>query len=259
MLYLACALFATALILTWHRLTTARAVEIPLEAACSKKENAIVYVDLAVKDRLKDQHVGRVEIELFTRTFPITCENFRALCTGEKGCGVSGKPLHYKGAKMHRIIPGFMSQGGDTTAGDGTGGECIYGKRCFDDEWGGAAGDAYVRHSRPGLLSMANAVKNTNGSQVRSIQTFFTHRSVSTLDRVSFQLTGELFLYGVPQFFITHAKTKWLDGKHVVFGQVLSGYEHVKWCEMNCGTFTGEPLYNVVIADCGEVTRGKNA
>ncbi|EEH56840.1 uncharacterized protein MICPUCDRAFT_17355, partial [Micromonas pusilla CCMP1545] len=171
------------------------------------------------------QHVGRVEIELFTRTFPITCENFRALCTGEKGCGVSGKPLHYKGAKMHRIIPGFMSQGGDTTAGDGTGGECIYGKRCFDDEWGGAAGDAYVRHSRPGLLSMANAGKNTNGSQ----------------------------------FFITHAKTKWLDGKHVVFGQVLSGYEHVKWCEMNCGTFTGEPLYNVVIADCGEVTRGKNA
>jgi peptidylprolyl isomerase len=139
-LYLACALFATALILTWHRLTTARAVEIPLEAVCSKKENAIVYVDLAVKDRLKDQHVGRVEIELFTRTFPITCENFRALCTGEKGCGVSGKPLHYKGAKMHRIIPGFMSQGGDTTAGDGTGGECIYGKRCFDDEWGGRPG-----------------------------------------------------------------------------------------------------------------------
>jgi cyclophilin family peptidyl-prolyl cis-trans isomerase len=224
-LYLACALFATALILTWHRLTTARAVEIPLEAVCSKKENAIVYVDLAVKDRLKDQHVGRVEIELFTRTFPITCENFRALCTGEKGNGVSGKPLHYKGAKMHRIIPGFMSQGGDTTAGDGTGGESIYGKRCFDVEWGGAAGDAYVRHSRPGLLSMANAGKNTNGSQ----------------------------------FFITHAKTKWLDGKHVVFGQVLSGYEHVKWCEMNCGTFTGEPLYNVVIADCGEVTRGKTA
>jgi hypothetical protein len=159
-LYLACALFATALILTWHRLTTARAVEIPLEAVCSKKENAIVYVDLAVKDRLKDQHVGRVEIELFTRTFPITCENFRALCTGEKGCGVSGKPLHYKGAKMHRIIPGFMSQGGDTTAGDGTGGECIYGKRCFDDEWGGG-GRGRVRET----LAAGSALHGQRGEE----------------------------------------------------------------------------------------------
>ena len=216
MLYLACALFATALILTWHRLTTARAVEIPLEAVCSKKENAIVYVDLAVKDRLKDQHVGRVEIELFTRTFPITCENFRALCTGEKGCGVSGKPLHYKGAKMHRIIPGFMSQGGDTTAGDGTGGECIYGKRCFDDEWpeGG-----HVKHSKPGMLSMANGGPHTNGSQ----------------------------------FFLTFAKAKWLDGRHVVFGQVVKGMKTVEWIEMRCGTYTGQPLQNVVIRDCGQL------
>jgi len=215
-LYLACALFATALILTWHRLTTARAVEIPLEAVCSKKENAIVYVDLAVKDRLKDQHVGRVEIELFTRTFPITCENFRALCTGEKGCGVSGKPLHYKGAKMHRIIPGFMSQGGDTTAGDGTGGECIYGKRCFDDEWpeGG-----HVKHSKPGMLSMANGGPHTNGSQ----------------------------------FFLTFAKAKWLDGRHVVFGQVVKGMKTVEWIEMRCGTYTGQPLQNVVIRDCGQL------
>ena len=104
---------------------------------------------------------GRITMELFADAVPKTAENFRALCTGEKGIGKKGKPLHYKGAAFHRIIPQFMCQGGDITSGNGTGGESIYGESFDDESFKGKAGV----HFGPGTLSMANKGPNTNGSQ----------------------------------------------------------------------------------------------
>lgn len=155
---------------------------------------------------------GRLVFELFADVVPKTAENFRALCTGEKGLGRSGKPLSYKGSAFHRIIPDFMCQGGDFTAGNGTGGESIYGTK-FEDE------NFQLKHTKGGLLSMANAGPNTNGSQ----------------------------------FFITTAVTPWLDGKHVVFGELREGLELLRAIEAR-GSRSGKPSASVRIEDCGVVT-----
>lgn len=163
------------------------------------------FMDVAVDG----EPAGRIEFGLYGNQVPKTVENFRSLCTGEKGEGASGKALSFAGSPFHRIIPGFMLQGGDFTTGDGRGGESIYGEK-FADE------DFTVKHEKEGLLSMANSGPDSNGSQ----------------------------------FFITVAETPWLDGKHVVFGEVQKGMDVVRAVE-KLGSGDGTPSKQVTIAACG--------
>ncbi|VVT51672.1 uncharacterized protein SAPINGB_P003174 [Magnusiomyces paraingens] len=174
-----------------------------------------VFFDITIGGEIK----GKVIFELFNDIVPKTAENFRALCTGEKGVGKLGKPLFFKGSTFHRVIKGFMIQGGDFTAGNGTGGESIYGEK-FEDE---NLDTSTLKHDRPFLLSMANAGPNTNGSQ----------------------------------FFVTTVPTQHLDGKHVIFGQVLSGKSVIRAVEKTKTGPNDRPEEDVVIANCGEYPADK--
>lgn len=165
------------------------------EARVTKK----VFLDIEINGK----SIGRIVIGLFGYNTPRTSQNFYELCTHAKGFG-------YKGSKFHRVITDFMAQGGDITNGDGTGGKSIYGEIFADENF-------ELSHSQPGLLSMANAGQNTNGSQ----------------------------------FFITFIETQFLDGRHTVFGKVIEGMELLSDIEKVPTDGRDCPKEDIVIADCG--------
>ena len=170
----------------------------------------VVFFDMAISG----DPVGRIEMTLRDDVCPETCENFRCLCTGERGDlvrGSSRQHLWYKGCRFHRVIPDFMAQGGDITRNNGSGGHSIYGKKFADENF-------ELKFDKAGALAMANGGKNTNSSQ----------------------------------FFIALQPCEWLDGKHTVFGFVSAGMDVVRMIE-DCGTAQGRTRGIVTIAQCGQL------
>jgi cyclophilin family peptidyl-prolyl cis-trans isomerase len=164
-----------------------------------QQKKDLVFLDISINN----EKFGRIIIELFSDITPKTCNNFRTLCNAKN-------KMSYINSQFHRIIKDFMIQGGDFTNGDGTGGMSVYGNR-FEDE------NFILKHNKPYLLSMANAGKDTNGSQ----------------------------------FFITTTETPHLDGKHVVFGQVIEGFEYIDKLNTMQTNERDRPIHNVVISNCG--------
>ncbi|XP_058886002.1 E3 SUMO-protein ligase RanBP2-like isoform X3 [Acipenser ruthenus] len=183
-----------------HQMTQLDAGQVSRVMELSMESNPIVYFDIS----LDDEPIGQITMELFSHIVPKTAENFRALCTGERGFG-------FRNSIFHRIIPDFVCQGGDITKQDGTGGRSIYGDK-FEDE------NFDVRHTGPGLLSMANSGRDTNNSQ----------------------------------FYITLKKAEHLDFKHVAFGFVKDGMEVVKKMG-TLGAKNGKPSKKIVIVNCGQI------
>jgi cyclophilin family peptidyl-prolyl cis-trans isomerase len=179
-------------------------------------EGPLCYLKFSVNG----QPAGRVVVKLYQDKTPLAADNFKCLCTGEKGMGRLGKPLCYRGSKVHRIVPRFCIQLGDFTKGNGTGGESIYPPNSqHGDAWGRFKDELFMQHSKLGLLSMANSGRNTNSSQV-----FFTLRPVP-----------------------------YLDGKHVVFGEVVEGIDVVEALGKLEVDSKQNPVHPVVISECGEV------
>lgn len=179
--------------------------EIITNSEPEQKENAsnkktYVYLDLAIEEQYKSPGIGRIIIQLYDKQVPKTCKNFEKLCEMKK----------YQDVDFHRVINNFMIQGGDITNNDGTGGGSIYGEK-FEDE------NFNIKHTKPGLLSMANSGPNSNGSQ----------------------------------FFITTVETPHLDNKHVVFGEVIEGMEHVHTIEKKVTDNNDKPIVRCYIMDCG--------
>lgn len=223
------AAFAGAIFRTFSSATQVEAVSsasnIYVPPYAPNPSNSVVFFDISVKDKksflgnASSTRLGaRVEIELFDDAAPVTARNFRELCRGQSGNSPDSKALHYKGSPFHRCIPNFMIQGGDTTRGDGTGGMSIFGAKFKDETFVGKAG----KHKGPGILSMANSGRHTNGSQ----------------------------------FFICTVPCPWLDGRHVVFGQVLNGFSTVKSVE-SLGSPHGTPSKFVFIENCGVLQEPK--
>merc|ERR1712038_1834849 len=171
-------------------------------------DNPHVFFDISQGDK----KLGRIVMQLYVDITPKTAGNFKAICTGD-----NDDNLTYKNSIFHRVIKGFMIQGGDITNADGTGGKSIYGEKFADENF-------LVKHTKAGLLSMANSGKNTNGSQ----------------------------------FFITSKETPHLDGKHCVFGEVVEGMDVVRLVEDVEKGESDKPKEDIVIEDCGEINWKKS-